>query len=69
MNRDITFHIDNMAYTLNIDTELEKEMNKFLPKDKTLSTKELLYAYICKCQEHYNFKEEISKISDKLPEV
>lgn len=69
MNKKVTFHIDNMAYSLNVDSELEKEMSKFLPTDKSLTTKELLYAYVCKCQEHHNFKNEIIKISEKLPEA
>lgn len=67
--KKLTFHIDNMAYSFNVDTELEKEISKFLPSDKNLTTKELLYAYICKSQEHYNFKNEILKISEKLPDA
>lgn len=69
MDKKITFHIDNMAYSINIDESLEKELTKFLPSDKSLTTKELLYAYLCKTQEHYSFKNEIEKISDRLPKI
>ena len=69
MDKKITFHIDNMAYSINIDDSLEKELTKFLPSDKSLTTKELLYAYLCKTQEHYSFKNEIEKISDRLPKI
>lgn len=69
MNKKITFHIDNMAYSINIDEQLEKELIKFLPSDKSLTTKELLYAYLCKTQEHYNFKNEVEKLSNKLPKI
>jgi len=58
-----------MAYSINIDPNLEKELTKFLPCDKSLTTKELLHAYLCKTQEHYNFKNDIEKISSKLPKI
>ena len=69
MNKKITFHIDNMAYSINIDESLEKELTKFLPCDKSLTTKELLYAYLCKTQEHHSFKNEVEKLSSKLPKI
>jgi len=69
VNKKITFHIDNMAYSFNVDAQLEKELTKFLPVDKSLTTKELLYAYLCKTQEHYAFKNEVEKLSDKLPNI
>lgn len=69
MNKKLTFHIDNMAYSINIDPMLEKELIKFLPSDRSLTTKELLYAYLCKTQEHFYFKNEIENISNKLSKV
>lgn len=69
VNKKLTFHIDNMAYSINVDPRLEKELTKFLSPDRSHSTKELLYAYLCKAQEHYTLKEEIEEISKKLPQL
>ncbi|WP_419764582.1 MAG: hypothetical protein ACNI28_12445 [Arcobacter sp.] len=69
VNKKLTFHIDNMAYSINIDPRLEKELTKFLSPDRSHTTKELLYAYLCKTQEHYTMKEEIEDISNKLPQL
>jgi hypothetical protein len=68
-NKKLTFHIDNMAYSINVDPSLEMELTKFLSPDRSHTTKELLYAYLCKSQEHFTFKEEITKISSKLPQL
>ncbi|WP_375723460.1 hypothetical protein LXN10_13200 [Arcobacter sp. KX21116] len=68
-NKKLTFHIDNMAYSINVDPKLEMELTKFLSPDRSHTTKELLYAYLCKAQEHYTFKEEVEKISNKLPKL
>jgi len=67
VEKKITFHINNLAYSINIDSSLEAELVKFLPVDRNIDTQELLLAYIRKTQEFVNFKYEIEKISDKLP--
>ncbi len=66
MNKDITFHINNMAYTINVDPQMEKELTKFLDLDKNNDTKDLLAAYIRITQEYSTFKDDINKLSNKL---
>ncbi len=56
-----------MAYSINVDSELEVELKNFLPQDKSVTTQELLLAYIKKTQEFSRFKKEIEDISNKLP--
>lgn len=58
-----------MAYSINVDPDIEKELTKFIEQDRSYTTKELLYAYLCKTQEHYNFKNEVERLSNKLPKV
>ncbi len=67
-DKSLTFHINNMAYTINIDTSLEKDITKYLDTNRNMSTKELLLAYLRMTQEFNNFKEEVTKISQKLPD-
>lgn len=70
MSRDIIFHINNMAYTIeNIDAELEKDLSRHLNINNNMSTKELLLAYLRITQEYANFKKEVEEISDKIPEL
>lgn len=66
MNKDITFYINNMAYTITVDDEMEKQLTKFLDKDNNNQTKDLLAAYIRITQEYITFKGEVEQISDKL---
>ena len=68
MNKSITFHVNNMAYSIDIDTALEKDLTKYVNINSNLSTKELLVAYLRITQEYNNFKDEVSRISQKLPE-
>ncbi|RXJ60945.1 hypothetical protein CRV04_02245 [Candidatus Marinarcus aquaticus] len=65
----MTFHINNMAYTINVDETLEPDIIKFLSQETHINTQELLLAYIRRTQEFYNFKKEIETISEKLPKV
>lgn len=66
MSKQLTFHINNMAYTINIDESIEKELTKYLDVDKNNDTTELLAAYVRISQEYAKFKYEIEQISDKL---
>jgi len=66
VNKDIIFHINNMAYTINVDSNMEIELTKYLDKEKSNDTKDLLAAYIRITQEYTSFKNEIDKLSDKL---
>jgi hypothetical protein len=57
-----------MAYSIDIDSALEKDLTKYININSNLSTKELLLAYLRITQEYNNFKDEASRISQKLPE-
>ncbi|MCP4969913.1 MAG: hypothetical protein GY932_04860 [Arcobacter sp.] len=69
MENKVTFHINNMAYTVNVDEKLKKEMSKYLPVDKNIDTKELLAAYISLSKEFTNFKEDLEALSNKIPNL
>ncbi|MGA1932374.1 hypothetical protein ACH5BF_06580 [Arcobacter sp. YIC-464] len=66
MNKEITFYINHMAYTINVDEQMEAQLTKYLELDKENNTKDLLAAYIRITQEYSTFKKEVEKISDKL---
>ena len=66
MNKDVTFHINNLAYTITVDEELEKELCKYLSLSKNNDTKELLIAYLNLSQEFRMFKKKKKKITEKL---
>lgn len=68
-NKELTLHINNLAYTININEDLEKDLLKHLANDRNMSTKELLVAYIRLTQEFATFKDEIKTISSKLPHI
>ncbi len=67
MNNEIVFYIDNLAYSFEVSPALEKELVKFLTKEKNHSTKELLSAYVLKSNELLKLKQELEDISNKLP--
>ena len=71
MNKDITFHINNEAYTINIGKDshnyLRDGLKKFLATDKDLNTSELLLAYLLKSQELVQLEEEIQEELAKIP--
>jgi len=66
VNKEITFHINNMAYTINVDPTMEKELTKYLELDKNNDTRDLLAAYIRITQEYSSFKNDVEQISEKL---
>ena len=65
MNKNITFHINNEAYTIDIgedsNNHLKDGLQKFLTTEKNLSTSELLLAYLRKSQELVTLEEEIQE--------
>lgn len=69
MGNKVTFHINNMAYTIEVDKALEEELTKHLRKDESLDTRELLAAYIRIAQEHVSMKEDLELISNKIPKL
>jgi len=65
LNKNITFHINNEAYTIDIGQDpnnyLRDSLKKFLTTEKNLSTAELLLAYLRKSQELVTLEEEIKE--------
>ncbi|GGD39583.1 hypothetical protein GCM10012288_12010 [Malaciobacter pacificus] len=66
MSKQVTFHINNMAYTVNLDEEVLEHLTKYLNLDKNNDTKELLAAYIRLSHEYKTFKKDVEQITDKL---
>ena len=66
MNKEVTFHINNMAYTINVDECIYKELTKYLNLEKNNDTRDLLAAYIRLSQEYNTFKNDIEDITNKL---
>ena len=66
MNKEVTFHINNMAYTVNVDESIYKELSKYLNLEKNNDTRDLLAAYIRLSQEYNIFKKDIEDITTKL---
>ena len=66
MNKEVTFHINNMAYTINVDETIYKELSKYLNLEKNNDTRDLLAAYIRLSQEYNIFKKDIEDITIKL---
>jgi len=71
LNKNITFHINNEAYTIDIgkdpNNHLRDGLKKFLTTDKNLSTAELLLAYLRKSQELVTLEEEIQEELLQVP--
>lgn len=71
--KNITFHINNAAYTINlgldIDGRLEKELKKFLSTDKNLTIEDVLLAYLKKTQEHVQYENKLSDIMNTIPSI
>ena len=66
MNKEVTFHINNMAYTINVDETIYKELTKYINLEKNNDTRDLLAAYIRLSQEYNIFKKDIEDITTKL---
>ena len=66
MNKEVTFHINNMAYTVTVDERIYKELAKYLDLNKNNDTKDLLVAYLKLSQEYHLFKNDVEEITNKL---
>ena len=66
MNKEVTFHINNMAYTINVDEKIHKELSKYLDLGKNNDTRDLLAAYIRLSQEYNTFQKNVEDITNKL---
>lgn len=62
----MTFHINNMAYTINVNEEIQKELLKYLDVNKNNDTRDLLAAFIRLSQEYNTFKKDVEDITNKL---
>ncbi len=71
--KNITFHINNAAYTIDISADvngsLEEGLKQFLSTDKNLTIEDLLLAYLRKTQEHVHFKEKLQNIMLTIPSL
>ena len=66
MNKEVTFHINNMAYTITVDEKIHKELSKYLDLGKNNDTRDLLAAYIRLSQEYITFQKIVEDITNKL---
>lgn len=55
-----------MAYTINVDEKIYKELTKYLDLNKNNDTRDLLAAYIRLSQEYNIFKKDVEDITNKL---
>lgn len=69
MENKVTFHINNMAYTITVDDKLKNEVTRYLSVDKNLDTKELLAAYIRISQQYVRLKDDVEDITKKIPNL
>lgn len=65
-SKEVTFHINNMAYTVNVDESIFKELTKYLDLNKNNDIKDLLVAYLRLSQEYHVFKKDVEDITNKL---
>ncbi|MGB6328756.1 MAG: hypothetical protein WBF48_07490 [Halarcobacter sp.] len=69
MENNLTFHINNMAYTITVDDKFREDVVKHLSSDKNLDTREVLAAYLRVTGELYNLKQDLEVLSDKIPKL
>ena len=69
MENNVTFHINNMAYTITVDDKFREDVTKYLSSDKNLDTREVLAAYLRVTRELYNLKQDLEVLSDKIPKL
>ncbi len=65
-SKEVTFHINNMAYTVNVDDCIYKELSKYLKLDKNNDIKDLLIAYLRLSQDDHVLKKDVEDITKKL---
>lgn len=69
--RSLTFHINNLSYTIDIGSsefadDLEKELLDKLSPSKHIDTKTLFLLYVQHLNESLEYKNEVNKIINKL---
>ena len=65
-SKEVTFHINNLAYTVNVDESIFSEISKYLDLEKNNDIKDLLIAYLRLSQEYHVLKKDIEDITKKL---
>ncbi len=69
-HKEITFHIENSAYTVDIGPDLDNEimdgLKQFLNIEKEISIPQLLSAYLRKNSELINFKKNTENTFQNL---
>lgn len=65
-SKEVTFHINNMAYTISVNENMFKEIKKYLNIEKNNDTKDLLVAYLHLSQDYHHLKQEVEDITKKL---
>jgi hypothetical protein len=69
-HKEITFHIENSAYTVDIGPDLDDEiingLKQFLDIEKEISIPQLLSAYLRKNSELINFKKSTENTFQNL---
>ncbi len=65
-NKEVTFHINNMAYTISVDENIFKEISKYLDLEKNNDTKDLLVAYLHLSQDYHLLKKDVEDVTKKL---
>lgn len=66
ISKEVTFHINNMAYTISVNENMFKEIKKYLDIEKNNDTKDLLVAYLHLSQDYHILKKDIEDITNKL---
>jgi hypothetical protein len=66
ISKEVTFHINNMAYTISVNENMFKEIKKYLDIEKNNDTKDLLVAYLHLSQDYHVLKKDIEDITNKL---
>jgi len=69
MQKELVFHIDNLAYSFNVEQELENNLIKYVNTDSNISTRELLLAYIRLANDHTLLQKDLDEISKLLPSL
>lgn len=69
MENKITFHINNMAYTITVDEKISEEITRYLDLNEALDTRDILAAYIRLAKEFATFKDDLEQLSNKIPKL
>lgn len=69
--KEITFYIENIAYTINIgedaDNTIESSIKDFLSTEENLTTKDVLLAYLRRTEEMVQYKKKLRGIIQTVP--